>query len=697
MKTAARNHSLGAIFFALCLLLGAARPARAAFQEMGVGARAPGMGDVFTALADDVYTIHYNPAGLALLGRPEVGTSYTRLLMGLSDSSELSTTFLGYAHPLDRGRKGTLATSWEQFSLDQGLYNERALSFSYGRKLFQDLGPGTLYGGLSLKHLQRSFGHQPEASNAFENGTEQRGHPDPVLSGKNSVSVFDADAGALYRLGEHYTLGLALIHFPQPNVAFSSADSDPVHMTTRLGLNYASLLSNLGVQFETLRSPAGTRDKNLAVAAERWFLRMFVGDFGLRGALNIGDRGYRQVALGVSYRTKRISLDYGFSLPINSISATAGSHRVGISLRFGSPSESDESILMILEAMRQLKKGVMPELRAFGAGLSPAQKALLDEHVAIAKSLQAQAKYQASMERLSLALAVSPSDADLLKSFGRLNWIAQQVKELANYKLDPVQISWHQGILAYLAGDAALAMEKVSYARSLAPEHRALNGFLAQLELATGVKRPEIPQAPPARHFVVEQLLAQAAMAVEDGRYDDAVSLSRQVLEDEPANAAAWENLGTSYFAIGDYRNSLSAWKKAYGLEKNPTRRKMISRYMESLDKLLARPKPRIEPEHPKEPAAPAPAPAPVQPAPKPAATPAPAPAQPAAKPAAALRRGPATPQDIQRLYNAGVDFYTAGQLEKARDAFQEVLRLDPAYVPASKALKRVTDEMPQR
>ena len=134
-----------------------ARPALAAYEDVGVGARVSGLGHAYTAVADDVYAVYYNPAGLATLNRPEFGTTYSRLLTGLSDGSNVQNSFLGYAHPFDGGRRGTLGVAWNNFGVG-GLYSENQLMFSYGRGLFARTEPDRYYLGGTLKYLNRSIG-----------------------------------------------------------------------------------------------------------------------------------------------------------------------------------------------------------------------------------------------------------------------------------------------------------------------------------------------------------------------------------------------------------------------------------------------------------------------------------------------------------------------------------------------------------
>ena len=643
------------------VLLLACGPAFAAFEDLGAGARGPGLGNAFVAIADDVYAVHYNPAGLGRLPRPELGASYTRLLNGLTDNSEVSSLFFGYAHPLGLGR-GAVAGSWEQTALDSTLYYEQAFSLAYGRALDLELGPGRLYAGGAGRYLRRGIGSPPEASNAWEPGLGQYNHPDPVLSGRASVGAVDADLGLLYELSRNYSLGMAMRHLMRPNVAFSRSAEDRVPMDLAVGVNYGSLLSNLAFQYRTTSAPGGGADHNLAFAVERWVPRLFVGDFGLRGALTVGTRDQRQISTGLSYRTARMTIDYAFLMWLSNLRSTdSGTHRVSVSLRFGGAAEPDESVGLVLDAMRRLKGGELPDLSGLEPGLTAGQRAQKEELLAQAKSLEKEGRYSDASDKLQQALALSPRDTALLKRFTRLNWVAQQVKTLPNHKADPVEAAWHNGVLAYLGGDEAGALQWTADALALKPEDPALEAFLAQLERATGLTRPKVAAAD-AKKLKIDQFLGQASAALQEGRYDDAVTLSRQALAESDTLVDGWEDLGTAYFAIGDYGDSLDAWRRAYALEKNPARRTALEGYLQSLGNLIAR---RREA---------AAAQATRHPTPQPELS----------------------PREIEELYNAGIDHYAGGRLEEARKAFEKALKADPAYVPAHKALRRVMEELPQ-
>ena len=642
---------------AAVLLLAAGRRVHAAFADLGAGARAPGMGGAVTAVSADAYSIYYNPAGLALMDRPELALSYSKLFVGLTDNSDLNTSFVAYAHPLGEDW-GTLGAAWNQFALS-GYYMESTYYLSYARLLAKDLGPGNLYGGGSLKYLQHSFNSGAAAQNTIQSGGTSTIDlpPGSVLSGRNSVGAADADLGLLYRFQQNYSAGASLRHALQPNVAFNAGDKDIVPAEFNLGLGYTSLLSVLDVDYQLMRSPVRGEDHTVELGAERWFPRLFVGDFAVRGSLGIGTRQYKDVTAGVSYRTRRFQVDYSFDMPLGTITSTAGSHRVGLSFRFGALNAPDESVEMILDAMRKLKEGSVPEFQAEGRGLSPGSKADLDEQVALGKSFELHAKYQQAVDCLSRAADLSPSDSDLAAHFSKLNFITQSYKELPQYKSDPSQAALHESFMAYLAGKDAAAMEKASYALSLDPKNQRLAAFLSRLELATGLARASVATVSPAR-YKLEQNLTEAASSIADGLYGRAIELSQKVIDQDPQNADAWENVATARFALRDYESSLNAWQKAANIEKTAARRAMVARYIQSLKNVLSRQQPA------------------------------------SAQPAFLTTTAQPSSSVIQKLYYEGVDYYTNGQLEQARKAFETILEKEPDNAPAAKALKRVEEEM---
>jgi len=148
------------ILFCACLA------AHAAFDDLGAGARAAGMGNAFAALADDAFGFYYNPAGLGHVRQGQLASEYGKLWVGLSDRSDLSRSFVAAAVPVFSSKRvevaavsastaaaqsvesstgskktefktvtthvGTICAAWQSFSL-QGYYQESAYYVGFGR------------------------------------------------------------------------------------------------------------------------------------------------------------------------------------------------------------------------------------------------------------------------------------------------------------------------------------------------------------------------------------------------------------------------------------------------------------------------------------------------------------------------------------------------------------------------------------
>ncbi|HBC73820.1 MAG: hypothetical protein A2008_06895 [Candidatus Wallbacteria bacterium GWC2_49_35] len=199
----------------------------AAYLKMGVSARALGMGEAFSAVADDASAAYYNPAGIGTLEKREFHTMHAML------SLDRKLDFANYVMP-DPKRKGVWAFSWTRFGVDEipetrvdGLGNpvldangnvrifsyfsdvENNYSLTFGRKI----NPKRSYGG-SLKLLSHSL---------FD----------------ASAKGFGLDLGGRYKTDEKTHIGLVLKNLGASlKWSGSSTVTDTIPVTGVAGISY---------------------------------------------------------------------------------------------------------------------------------------------------------------------------------------------------------------------------------------------------------------------------------------------------------------------------------------------------------------------------------------------------------------------------------------------------------------------------
>ncbi len=641
-------------------------PSMAAYEDLGVGARVTGLGHAYTAVADDVYSVYYNPAGLATMNRAELGTTYSKLLTGLSDGSNLQNSFLGYAHPVDGGRRGTWGGGWNYMTLG-GLYRENQLMASYGRGLFARTQPDKWYVGATAKYLSRSVGGTSEAGSAISNTGVALGTPDPVLQNA-SKSNFDFDLGFLYRIRPRWTAGLMIQHLMEPNVGF--ADNDKLGRNIKVGGAYKTPFSTLSADARLQAAPDGATDKILAIAAEKWLPTLLHGSFGVRGSLSTGSRDFRQMTFGLSYKISRMQFDYGFALPIGGLTATSGSHHIGLNIRFGRAKQAEASFgEAILENLRDLAAVGTPDFRYQMEDLALYKRTAIDEFLRQAKIDAGQGRYQDAAEKLSQALSLKPKDVRLEQSLDRMSTVAAVYPSVANYQTDAAQAAIYEGALDFVAGDAKSSLRKLAYAGSLNPTDDRIETLVKAIEAKSGVVReapaaePEAGKAPTmGAEKVVGGTMALMEVALRERDFERVVKLAEQVLALDPSNALAYKRLGAAHYALKRNAEALKALRSAYKLETDPDSRKQLKGYVDALQSLIERG--RRE-------------------------------AQPAVKPAEPKATG-LSPVEIERLYEAGVDLYAQGKLTEAAAAFRRIVESDPNNASARRALDRVQSEIIQ-
>ncbi len=302
------NSAVSSFLLASCLILGLQVAAQAQqltsgadFLTIDSGARSEGMGEAFTAMADDVTALTWNPAGIALLSRPQVG--YLHLLY----LNSIGYNFGGVVVPLPAGE--------DTFGLGAGLVNLGTGSFDSTLGLAPAVSAGDNAFLLSLAYRVKriiSFGVTAK-------------YIQEELAGYNA-SAFAGDAGVLFTPGDRVRIGLGVFDFGQ-EVQFISA-ADPLPFSGRLGLAWKIL--DLPRHTLTLSADNGweftTQTYTGAAGAEYWFDRILA----LRAGFT-GDSYQQHPTAGVGINVDPVEFDYAFS-PQGTLGDT---HRFSLVLSFG--------------------------------------------------------------------------------------------------------------------------------------------------------------------------------------------------------------------------------------------------------------------------------------------------------------------------------------------------------------------------
>lgn len=145
------------------------------FLRLGNGARAGGMGEAFTAVADDATSIYWNPAGMAAVEEVELNLTHNEWLMGIrfeqatvvnemwGGAAGLSFTGLYYGS-LDRYGDSPSLTPDGTFSP-----YDMALSFGYARDIIPNVALGAAF-----KIIYSKIDFESATGYAFDLGVTHR-------------------------------------------------------------------------------------------------------------------------------------------------------------------------------------------------------------------------------------------------------------------------------------------------------------------------------------------------------------------------------------------------------------------------------------------------------------------------------------------------------------------------------------------
>ncbi len=312
----ATQVALGVLAVGFCM----ASTAWSYFFDYGAGVRPAGLGRAFVAVADDVNTVNWNPAGLAYMRRYEVTTMYASLFTGFEgrlytgQRDSLGYNYVAASVPVDP-MVGYFGASWSQFNSE--FYRENTFNLAYARTLTVET--ETFHVGGNLKFLNWNV--------------PANDYTEPM-----SKTGVTADLAVLYPLPRQFVAGLCWENLIPTDVGVTTYEEVPQNL--RLGLSWSQDLRPLKTPLDSVLLSTEWVNRSYAqntntfrCGVESWF---FQGLAGARLGMNS-----TEFTVGLSGRyafpqlnMTQLQLDYGFALPFY-VEKTYGTHRVSLTASWG--------------------------------------------------------------------------------------------------------------------------------------------------------------------------------------------------------------------------------------------------------------------------------------------------------------------------------------------------------------------------
>lgn len=247
------------------------------FLNFGVGARPLGMGRAFTAVADDVDSLYWNPAGLSTYRSSQVAFQHSPLPL------EGSFQYLAYSQPLYAlGNLGIGIVSLnsdkvpriDANNIEVGSFDHRETAYmaSYANK-FKDNKLGL---GFTLKMAEKSI------AGRSENG-------------------FGADVGSLFIVNERVRLGAMVRNLVQPRYGFST-EKEKFPVIARTGASVKFLNQHLTTAIDLEKTVGTAQNPKWHFGVEGYVIE----NIFLRAGID-----QTEITGGMGLRWHSLQFDYG--------------------------------------------------------------------------------------------------------------------------------------------------------------------------------------------------------------------------------------------------------------------------------------------------------------------------------------------------------------------------------------------------
>ncbi len=352
-----RGSVVVALLASTTLAWGQAGASAVPFLLISPDARASGMGESGTAIADNINAIYWNPGGLGFLTNRQIALSFSRWLPQFNADLFYSYITAGQYFPqVD----GTVAVNFILMNLGEfvrtdqlgnvlGTFrsNEFSLGLSYGALIADDLGAG-----IQLRFIRSNLA--PAAAGESVAGVGTSGSFDLGLLWK--PSRLPLPIGGL-DLGNRIALGLNLQNIGPKMTYRNEADPLPTNLRVGLGLQVvrdefndlklALDIAKLMVRRDSLGSDALplsliTAWRNpgveLAMGMEYWYQQTVALRLGyFTEPSRLGNR--RFITFGAGIRYDMFTLDFNYINTIEENHPLAGTMRFSLLVDLGSTAE----------------------------------------------------------------------------------------------------------------------------------------------------------------------------------------------------------------------------------------------------------------------------------------------------------------------------------------------------------------------
>ena len=404
---------------------------RGAFLARGMGARPVGMGEAFTAVADDVSAVAWNPAGLGQVPRLQAVAMYDAADNGLGLS------FGAIALPL-----GTGVVAVSIAALNYGAYELRDnQGFLQGEKSAMDLAGSLSY---ALTVGGGWFGVGVEGVSEAVGGTLVAGNAGVLLSAGPKLSL----GFAVQHMGMKDDRGFSLPAIAKGGAAYLLTSK----LRLALDLGYGLTEKDYWVAADGELSPSSF----LALRAGYKRLGVDQGLMGLTG-----------LSAGAGFRFGKVGIDYAYQ-PFGDL---ASSHRIALLYGLGPA----EQVARVADFKKRLKVGIST-LDAQPKGGEPSPVAKQSPGV----QPGAQRDY---MFRLGTKVTADKAYAEAVRLYSAGDYDGAWRQAAAVLQADPDHWkAWQMmGNCQYAKGDKAGAL--VSYRESLRiqPDNPRLKAWVDQI------------------------------------------------------------------------------------------------------------------------------------------------------------------------------------------------------------------------